>query len=144
MRTNPAVLDAYLGGEDDSSTQHELAEEADTPTVADHGHAGANRERAKLGDSPALLTCGDVTAGYGGGDILKNVSLDVPRGGITCVVGPNGAGKSTLMATISGLLRPRQGEISSAASGWRGSTPQADPRPWHRPRSRRLTACSET
>ena len=52
-----------------------------------------------------------MTAGYGGGDILKQVSIDVPEGGITCVVGPNGAGKSTLMATISGLLRPREGEI---------------------------------
>ena len=52
-----------------------------------------------------------VCAGYGGGDILKRVSIEVPRGGITCVVGPNGAGKSTLMATISGLLHPREGEI---------------------------------
>jgi branched-chain amino acid transport system ATP-binding protein len=52
-----------------------------------------------------------VTAGYGGGDILKQVTFDVTEGGITCIVGPNGAGKSTLLSTISGLLRPRQGEI---------------------------------
>jgi ABC-type branched-subunit amino acid transport system ATPase component len=52
-----------------------------------------------------------VTGGYGGGDILKQVSFGVPEGGITCIVGPNGAGKSTLLSTISGLLRPRQGEI---------------------------------
>jgi branched-chain amino acid transport system ATP-binding protein len=58
-----------------------------------------------------LLTIDGVSAGYGGGDILKRVTLDVPEGGITCIVGPNGAGKSTLLATISGLLRPRQGEI---------------------------------
>ena len=56
-----------------------------------------------------------MTAGYGGGDILKQVSFDVPEGGITCIVGPNGAGKSTLLATISGLLRPRQGEIRFGA-----------------------------
>jgi ABC-type branched-subunit amino acid transport system ATPase component len=61
--------------------------------------------------SPALLRLRGVTAGYGGGDILSQVSLDVPRGSITCVVGPNGAGKSTLLATISGLLTPRLGEI---------------------------------
>ena len=59
--------------------------------------------------SRALLTLHGVCAGYGGGDILKQVTLEVPRGGITCVVGPNGAGKSTLMTTISGLLRPRAG-----------------------------------
>ena len=52
-----------------------------------------------------------MVAGYGGGDILKQVSLDVPEGRITCIVGPNGAGKSTLLATISGLLRLRRGEI---------------------------------
>ena len=67
--------------------------------------------RERLGDSNALLALTGITAGYGGGDILKRVSLEVPRGSITCVVGPNGAGKSTLMATISGLLRPREGEI---------------------------------
>jgi branched-chain amino acid transport system ATP-binding protein len=65
----------------------------------------------KLGDPNALLSVEGITAGYGGGDILKRVTLEVPHGGITCVVGPNGAGKSTLLATISGLLHPRQGEI---------------------------------
>jgi ABC-type branched-subunit amino acid transport system ATPase component len=67
--------------------------------------------RIRLGEPEPLLRVRDVTAGYGGGDILKRVTLDVPEGAITCIVGPNGAGKSTLLATISGLLRPRQGEI---------------------------------
>jgi branched-chain amino acid transport system ATP-binding protein len=39
------------------------------------------------------------------------VSLRVADGGITCVVGPNGAGKSTLLRAVSGLLRPRLGQI---------------------------------
>ena len=55
-------------------------------------------------------------AGYGGGDILHDVSLQVPEGGITCIVGPNGAGKSTLLASISGLLRPRLGRVACMAS----------------------------
>jgi branched-chain amino acid transport system ATP-binding protein len=67
--------------------------------------------RVRLGGPEPLLSIRGVTAGYGGGDILKQVSFDVLDGGITCVVGPNGAGKSTLLATISGLLRARQGEI---------------------------------
>ena len=53
-----------------------------------------------------------IVVGYGGGDVLRGVSLQVMPGGITCVVGPNGAGKSTLLATISGLLRPRLGEVT--------------------------------
>ncbi len=52
-----------------------------------------------------------LVAGYGGGDVLHEVSLRVPRGGITCVVGPNGAGKSTLLAVISGLLKARSGQV---------------------------------
>src|SRR4029077_3346176 len=58
-----------------------------------------------------VLKIDGLVAGYGGGDVLRGVSLEVAEGGITCVVGPNGAGKSTLMATISGLLRPLLGSV---------------------------------
>ncbi len=108
VRSNPAVLDAYLGGEDDPATERELVDDQ-RPRVSVAPVRTPPRE--KLGDTRSLLSVRDVCAGYGGGDILKQVSIEVPRGEITCVVGPNGAGKSTLMATISGLLNPRQGEI---------------------------------
>jgi branched-chain amino acid transport system ATP-binding protein len=58
-----------------------------------------------------LLTLRGVAAGYGGGDVLRGVDLDVPPGSVTCVVGPNGAGKSTVLRAISGLLKPRAGTI---------------------------------
>jgi branched-chain amino acid transport system ATP-binding protein len=51
-------------------------------------------------------------AGYGGGDVLQGVDLEVAAGSIACIVGPNGAGKSTVLRAVSGLLRPRSGEIS--------------------------------
>jgi ABC-type branched-subunit amino acid transport system ATPase component len=124
VRANPAVLDAYLGGEDDPAAQRELADEtphhrpptapAPAPRPDDTAPRPARtiiEPRVKLGSPEPLLSIRGVTAGYGGGDILKQVSFDVLEGGITCVVGPNGAGKSTLLATISGLLRARQGEI---------------------------------
>jgi branched-chain amino acid transport system ATP-binding protein len=114
VRANPAVLDAYLGGEDDSATQLELAEEAvhhPPPRARASRPVSLIRPRAKLGGPEPLLSVRAVSGGYGGGDILKEVTFDVPEGEITCIVGPNGAGKSTLLATISGLLRPRQGEI---------------------------------
>jgi ABC-type branched-subunit amino acid transport system ATPase component len=75
-------------------------------------------------DSPCALDVRDVVAGYGGGDVLRGVSLQVMRGGITCVVGPNGAGKSTLLAAISGLLRPRLGEITLHGERLTGKTPR--------------------
>ncbi|MGH8860342.1 MAG: ABC transporter ATP-binding protein [Jatrophihabitantaceae bacterium] len=59
----------------------------------------------------ALLTLRGVIAGYGSGDILKGVDLDVSEGTVTCLIGPNGAGKSTVLKCVSGLLRPRSGTV---------------------------------
>jgi len=53
----------------------------------------------------------DVVAGYGAGDILKGVNLEVDRGEVTCLIGPNGAGKSTVLKAVSGLLRPTSGRV---------------------------------
>jgi branched-chain amino acid transport system ATP-binding protein len=72
----------------------------------------------------AALTVEGLYAGYGGGDILHDVSFTVPTGGVTCVVGPNGAGKSTLLAAISGLLRPRRGRILLHGQPVTGRTPR--------------------
>lgn len=58
-----------------------------------------------------LLKLSNLVAGYGGGDILKGVDLVIEKGSITCIVGPNGAGKSTVLRVISGLLKPRLGEL---------------------------------
>jgi branched-chain amino acid transport system ATP-binding protein len=132
VRSNPAVLDAYLGGEDDEATQLEIVGEsapahpvgpvqpARLARPAGPAQPGRLRTgpapsiiqpREKLGAPESLLALSGVVAGYGGGDILKEVSFVVPEGRITCIVGPNGAGKSTVLATISGLLRLRRGEI---------------------------------
>jgi branched-chain amino acid transport system ATP-binding protein len=59
-----------------------------------------------------LLKLQNVYAGYEGGDVLKGIDLQVEQGTTTCIVGPNGAGKSTVLRVLSGLLRPRLGEIT--------------------------------
>lgn len=43
--------------------------------------------------------------------ILVNISLNVNRGEVVCLMGPSGSGKSTLLKIISGLLRPSSGEV---------------------------------
>lgn len=58
-----------------------------------------------------LLELGSLTAGYGSGDILRDVRLQIGRGEIVAVVGRNGVGKSTLMRTVIGLLPARTGDI---------------------------------
>lgn len=59
----------------------------------------------------AYLELVDVVSGYGQIMAIKGISLRVDRGEIVALIGSNGAGKSTTLRTISGLLRPRAGEI---------------------------------
>ena len=60
----------------------------------------------------ALLELRDVHTYYGNIHALKGISLTVEEGEIVTLLGANGAGKSTTLKTISGLLRPRQGEVT--------------------------------
>jgi branched-chain amino acid transport system ATP-binding protein len=58
-----------------------------------------------------LLELHDLTVSRGAGDILREVSLTARLGELTVLLGPNGAGKSTLLDAVSGVLRPRRGQI---------------------------------
>jgi branched-chain amino acid transport system ATP-binding protein len=58
-----------------------------------------------------ILELKDVHAYYGNIHALTGISLNVEPGEIVTLIGANGAGKSTTLKTISGLLRPRSGEI---------------------------------
>jgi branched-chain amino acid transport system ATP-binding protein len=71
-----------------------------------------------------LLKLHTVFAGYGGGDVLKGVDLEVEKGSITCIIGPNGAGKSTVLRVISGLLKPRLGEVTFNGNSIGGMKPR--------------------
>jgi ABC-type branched-subunit amino acid transport system ATPase component len=73
----------------------------------------------------ALLELESVTAGYGGSDVLRQLDLRVPADGVTCIVGPNGAGKSTVLRVISGLLRPRLGDVRYLGRSIAGLSPRA-------------------
>lgn len=59
----------------------------------------------------AMLSIRSINVFYGAIHALKDVSVDVNQGEIVAIIGSNGAGKSTLLRTISGLLRPRTGEV---------------------------------
>jgi branched-chain amino acid transport system ATP-binding protein len=59
----------------------------------------------------SLLALDDVEVAYGDLPALRGVSLVVEEGETLSVVGANGAGKTTMLRAISGLLRPRRGQI---------------------------------
>jgi branched-chain amino acid transport system ATP-binding protein len=59
----------------------------------------------------AMLEVDDIHTYYGNIHALKGVTLSVDAGEIVTLIGANGAGKSTTLNTISGLLKPREGEV---------------------------------
>ena len=61
--------------------------------------------------SSALLSLQNLVGGYGSGDILQGVTLEIWPGEMVATIGRNGVGKSTLMKTIIGLLPIRRGSI---------------------------------
>lgn len=58
-----------------------------------------------------MLKVDQIDVFYGNIHALKGVSLEVNRGEIVTLIGANGAGKTTLLKTISGLLKPKNGDI---------------------------------
>ncbi len=56
--------------------------------------------------------------------VLKGVSLNVPKGGITALLGGNGAGKTTTLKAISNLLHSERGEVTKGSIHYRGDRVQ--------------------
>ncbi|MGK7861814.1 ABC transporter ATP-binding protein [Falsiroseomonas sp. E2-1-a4] len=70
-----------------------------------------------------MLEVRDLVAGYGLTRVLEGVSLDVGAGEIVAVLGSNGAGKTTLNMVISGLVKPRSGEVRFGGERITGLSP---------------------
>ena len=70
------------------------------------------------------LVGNNLTAGYGGVDIIKNITLEVKQGEIAVIVGPNGAGKSTVMKALLGMLKLTDGSVSFAENDISTMLPQ--------------------
>jgi len=58
-----------------------------------------------------MLKIEGLNAAYGSIQVLKNISLQVPKGKVVSIIGANGAGKSTLLKSISGLMKISKGSI---------------------------------
>ncbi len=68
----------------------------------------------------------DLTGGYAAADhVVKGVSFTVAPRELVCVIGPNGAGKSTVLKLLTGLLRPRAGQVALDGRDVTGQSPRA-------------------
>jgi branched-chain amino acid transport system ATP-binding protein len=63
-----------------------------------------------------LLAVDGLTAGYGDGIVIEDVSLAIDEGDSLALLGRNGMGKTTLLVTLMGLTQMRRGSLR-----WRGS-----------------------
>jgi urea transport system ATP-binding protein len=59
-----------------------------------------------------VLEIRGLGAAYGESQVLWDVTLDVPRGSVVCLMGRNGVGKTTLLKTVMGLLPAREGRVA--------------------------------
>ncbi|MEL7099269.1 MAG: ABC transporter ATP-binding protein [Pseudomonadota bacterium] len=67
------------------------------------------------------LTLDNIGHSYGGVEVMRGISLDIPAGQIVCIVGPSGCGKSTLLRFIGGLEQPAIGQVLQIGSPPEGS-----------------------
>jgi branched-chain amino acid transport system ATP-binding protein len=72
-----------------------------------------------------ILRLSNINTFYGQAQVHFDLSIDVPRGHIVCLLGGNASGKSTTMKIILGLMRPRSGEVTFDGASTLGlATPQ--------------------
>jgi branched-chain amino acid transport system ATP-binding protein len=67
--------------------------------------------KAKEGTEDYALQLDRVWAGYGEAVVIRDLTLDVPRGQVVALLGPNGAGKTTTLRVAMGILRPTSGDV---------------------------------
>lgn len=66
------------------------------------------------GMNSAIITFENLSIGYNGEPLLRDISLSINQGSFTAVLGSNGSGKSTLLKTILGLIPPVVGRVALA------------------------------
>jgi len=82
------------------------------PTAEPHG----------ADDAAALLAFRNIRIVYDNAiEAVRDVSLDVPRGGIVALLGSNGAGKSTLLKAMSGILHTEEGVVENGSIRFDGA-----------------------
>jgi ABC-type Mn2+/Zn2+ transport system ATPase subunit len=80
-----------------------------------------------------LIGVRDVTFGYGGAPVLREVSYDVEPGEFTGIVGPSGSGKTSLLRVLLGTVTPQHGTVTRAPGLAVSYVPQLETVNWNFP-----------
>lgn len=67
--------------------------------------------QSQQGGADPVISFDRVSLDYGGRTIINELSLDVGRGKIVCIIGPSGCGKTTALRMAGGLVRPNSGSV---------------------------------
>jgi branched-chain amino acid transport system ATP-binding protein len=70
--------------------------------------------------SEAILSIEELTVGYEGAAVVRDLDLEVGRGEVVALVGANGAGKTTTLRAVSGVVHPLSGRIRFAGGDLSG------------------------
>ncbi len=117
VQADPAVQEAYLGGQTESATPPPTIAAAAARGAGEGAHTDAP-DPARSGrdgsGSSLALSAVDVRAGYGRIEVLHGISFEVRSGTSMALLGPNGAGKTTLLNAISGQIPLSSGTVEVA------------------------------
>ena len=64
-----------------------------------------------MSDKKVLISVQNLCKAFGGHEVLKNISVDINKGDVVCVIGPSGSGKSTFLRCLNRLEEPTGGHI---------------------------------
>lgn len=78
--------------------------------VNDINHLQSKRAE-EIQDAPIHLSCRNICFSRDHIPIFKDLSLDIPRHQVTCLMGPSGTGKTTLLRMMAGILSPDRGHV---------------------------------
>ncbi|MBO0826013.1 MAG: ABC transporter ATP-binding protein [Actinobacteria bacterium] len=70
-----------------------------------------------------VLKVEDLSAGYAGAEVIRNINITVGSGEVVALFGPNGAGKTTTLRAISGIIKPSRGTITFAGTDLASQSP---------------------
>src|SRR6201996_9819497 len=63
------------------------------------------------GSTERMLQISNLNAWYGASHVLQDISIEVARGEIVCLIGRNGAGKTTTLKSVMGLMDRARGSV---------------------------------